>query len=161
MTAVQRKAWVIGFAVAGACVGFLTGYSREIRSMRESSTFMSESAALGQYGQLAFWEYQNADAEHAKAALNDEVTFIDRMLANGMNSTQSAMLFDRALTYVRLSQIEKSTGHAAAAEEDLAKAKETLESLDGKKFSDQHMKEFAAKALLLDGKNSQWSGAVP
>lgn len=117
----------LGFAllvgvIAGASVGVLVAK----HTVGASVGWMSQSAALGTYSQLANLQYQYADEPHARAALSDFLTFTDKLRAAGDVTDRKALEISVARTYVRLAVLDRHAGNTAGYQSDLSSAQAAL-----------------------------------
>jgi hypothetical protein len=117
----------LGFAllvglIAGASVGVL--YAKH--TVGTSFGWMSQSAALGTYSQLANLQYQYADEPHARAALSDFLSFTEKLRAARNVADMKALEISVARTYVRLAVLDRQTGNTVGYQSDLSGAQAAL-----------------------------------
>jgi hypothetical protein len=119
----------LGFAllvglIAGASVGVL--YAKH--TVGTSFGWMSQSASLGTYSQLANLQYQYADETHARAALSDFLSFAEKLRAAGNVTDMKALEISVARTYVRLAVLDRHAGNTVGYQSDLARAQAALQA---------------------------------
>lgn len=110
--------------IAGASVGVL--YAKH--TVGPSFGWMSQSAALGTYSQLANLQYQYADEAHARAALSDFLNFTEKLRTAGSVTDMKALEMSVARTYVRLAVLDRHTGNTVGYQSDLSRAQAALQA---------------------------------
>lgn len=119
----------LGFALlVGLIAGILVGVLFAKHTVGTSVGWMSQSAALGTYGQLANLQYQYADEPHARAALSDFLTFTKELRAAGNVADMKALEISVARTYVRLAVLDRHTGNTVGYQSDLSSAQAALQA---------------------------------
>ncbi len=117
----------LGLALlAGLVVGILVGVLYARHTVGASFGWMSQSAAMGTYAQLADLQYQYADEPHARAALSDFLSFAEKLRAAGDVTDPKALEISVARTYVRLAVLDRHAGNTVDYQSDLSRTQDAL-----------------------------------
>jgi len=133
------------FVVLGLVVGLPLGFGVGHRSFDEGTRTLSDILALGEYETLTSVQYKRADVPHAREALLDLLGFMDRMEANHRAEIQKAIDLDRGVTYMRLALLEEKSGNVQQAQDDIARAQESMKKRDGKDASEDKLRAMVTK----------------
>jgi hypothetical protein len=128
----------LGFALlVGLIAGTSVGVLFAKHTVGTSFGWMSQSAALGTYSQLANLQYQYADEPHARAALSDFLSFTEKLRAAGNVTDMKALEISVARTYVRLAVLDRHTGNTVGYQSDLSCAQAALQAAGSQHASAQ------------------------
>lgn len=117
----------LGLALlVGLGVGVPVGVVYARHTIGVSFGWMSQWAAVGTYVQLADFQYQYADDQHARAALSDFLSFTEKVRAAGNVTDRRAFEMSVARTYARLAVLDRRAGNTGAYQSDLSRAQAAL-----------------------------------
>jgi hypothetical protein len=133
------------FVVLGLIVGLPLGFGLGHRSFDEGTRTLSDILALGEYETLTSVQYKRADVSHAREALLDLLGFMDQMEANHRAEIQKSIDLDRGVTYMRLALLEGKSGHVQQAQDDIARALESMKKRDGRDASEDKLRELVTE----------------
>lgn len=117
----------LGLALfVGLVAGILVGVVYAKQTIGTTFGWMSQWAAVGTYVQLADFQYQYADDQHARAALSDFLSFTEKVRAAGNVTDRKAFEMSVARTYARLAVLDRRAGNTGAYQSDLSRAQAAL-----------------------------------
>ena len=106
--------------------GVWIGITYSVRTIGMGSGMMSQWAAVGEYAGLANFQYQYADEPHARGALLDFLSFVEKLRSTDKVMDQKALEISVARAYVRLAVLDRHTGNAGGYQLDLSLAQAAL-----------------------------------
>jgi hypothetical protein len=138
-----------GALVIGLAVGLFFGFYRATDAFQILSSFPRSlaPAALADY---AYSQYTHADLEHAKAALQTDVTFLEAIQKSKPAQTQQNVLAsetkiqqrDMAIAYARLALLEDQSHDDIQSQAYMTKARNWYAIVGGRDYSESEMKEW-------------------
>ncbi len=135
------KITFVATAVLGLAVGAGFGYS-EATDLSESSQSVEPSIASSVVSDYAARQFRNADPDHARQAVQLEISIRKRLRAATQDSGEDGHV---GFAYVRLAVIEDAAGNEEAGRQAMAEARTWFKPRPGQPPSDDQLKDVLKK----------------
>jgi hypothetical protein len=135
--------WILAGLVLGFVLGFIATVFRTDRRVNDDSRLLFQLTAVSEYKSLALLEYKYADTAHALKAIQDLITFMDRLGGSKLVANRPILAFDRSVAYTRLALLDEKIGDMQGYRHNLAFAAQCGKGLGDTHTSEKHLREGA------------------
>jgi len=135
--------WILSGLGLGLVLGFVAGVFQTHRRLCDSSRLLFQLTAVSEYKSLALLEYKHADTAHALSAMQDLVSFMDRVGRSHLIVNQPILEFDRSVTYTRLALLDEKSGDMEGYRQHIAFAAQCAKRVGETDTSEAHLREGA------------------
>ena len=141
-----------GIALAsGLVVGVLVG--RHVgRTLAGGGAILWEMSAVAGYGELALLQYDQADTEHARQALQGFTKFSQSMSKLHSAQNDKALLIDTGRAYLRLAAIEERAGNSSLSRQYVLNAQQSFRNM-GREIPEEELNKQVTKIVSASAPN--------
>ncbi|UCD84512.1 MAG: hypothetical protein JSU92_14795 [Deltaproteobacteria bacterium] len=140
-------------------IGAVSGFHYGIKIGREIHKSLNGILALSWSGQLVMLQYNNADYEKGKEALQAHISLIEKIMEGdekiGEHTREDMYLIDLGLSYARLALLAEKHENIGESKGYMSKAAEYFKTAGWKDYSESKIREvvnFFDSNIKQDGK---------
>jgi hypothetical protein len=137
-----------GIAVSsGLLIGIVGGWHFG-KTITNGRLIWEEMFASAGYGQLALWQYDQADPEHARQALLSFTEFAKSMTKLPSAQGDKALMVDAGRAYLKLAALEEVAGNGARSHQYVLNAQESFRSI-GRDIPEEKLNQEVTRITAL------------